>query len=129
MNGMEPTNVFDTLRSFDEIYSPRIVNQVNNYDVKIAHVAGEHVWHSHPETDEFFLVLEGHFEIALRSETGEETSVELRKGDTFVVPRGVEHRPTSRGGAILMFEPRGTVSTGDAADDELPDHIQRTTGQ
>lgn len=125
---IKPTNVYDALKTFDEIYSPRIVNRMNDYDVRIAHTEGEYVWHTHEDTDEFFLLLDGHFAVSLRDEDGTETTVELRKGDTFVVPRGVEHRPTSRGGAILMFEPVGTASTGDVAESDLPENIKRTTG-
>jgi mannose-6-phosphate isomerase-like protein (cupin superfamily) len=81
----------------------------------------------HEHTDEFFLVLDGRFDVAIRDEHGERT-VALRKGDTFVVPRGVEHRPSSTGGAILMFEPSGTVTTGDRHDGPVPGHVDSTTG-
>ena len=116
------------LAAFTEIYSPRIVGQVNDYDVKIAHTRGDHVWHVHDGTDEFFLVLDGRFDIALREDGGQERIVELNAGDIFVVPRGTEHKPSSPGGAILMFEPAGTVNTGDRHDD-LPGHLTSTTGQ
>ncbi len=52
----------------------------------------------------------------------------LGQGDTFVVPRGVEHKPTSTGASILMFEPSGTVSTGDRYEGELPAHVDSTAG-
>jgi mannose-6-phosphate isomerase-like protein (cupin superfamily) len=123
-----PVNLTDALRSFDEIYSPRIVARMNDYDVKIAHTEGEHVWHVHRDTDEFFLVLDGQFDIALRDSAGAETTVVLRKGDTFVVPKGVEHKPSSPGGAILMFEPRGTSTTGDEHEGAIPDYVDSTTG-
>ena len=61
-----PVNLTEALASFDDIYSPRIVGRVNDYDVKIAHAMGEHVWHVHDDTDEFFLVLDGQFDIAIR---------------------------------------------------------------
>jgi mannose-6-phosphate isomerase-like protein (cupin superfamily) len=65
MTGMKrPVNLHDALASFDEVYSPRIVTRMNDYDVRIAHTAGEHVWHTHTGTDEFFLVLDGRFDIA-----------------------------------------------------------------
>ena len=116
------------LAAFNEIYSPRIVGRVNDYDVKIAHTRGDHVWHVHEDTDEFFLVLDGRFDIALREAGGQERTVELSAGDIFVVPRGTEHKPSSPGGAILMFEPAGTVNTGDRHDD-LPGYLTSTTGQ
>ena len=124
----EPVNLTQALASFDEVYSPRIVARMNDYDVRIAHVKGEHVWHVHDDTDEFFLVLDGQFDIALRTADGE-TSVSLRTGDTFVVPRGIEHKPSSPGGSILMFEPSGTLSTGDRYEGVLPEHVDSTTGR
>jgi mannose-6-phosphate isomerase-like protein (cupin superfamily) len=124
----EPVNLTDALASFDEVYSPRIVARMNDYEVRIAHVKGDHVWHVHEHTDEFFLVLDGQFDIALRDAEGVERTVELRTDDTFVVPRGIEHKPSSPGGAILMFEPSGTSSTGDRHEGAIPAHVDSTTG-
>jgi mannose-6-phosphate isomerase-like protein (cupin superfamily) len=124
----EPVNLTEALASFDDVYSPRIVARMNDYDVRVAHVRGEHVWHVHDETDEFFLVLDGRFDVAVRGADGRETTVVLGKGDTFVVPRGTEHKPSSPGGAILMFEPSGTSTTGDRHRGEIPDHVDSTTG-
>ncbi len=125
----KPVNLTAALESFDETYSPRIVAHVNDYDVRIAHVNGEHVWHVHEDTDEFFLVLEGEFHVAMRDAEGQESTVVLRQGDTFVVPRGTEHKPYSPGGSIMMFEPSGTSSTGDRHTGEIPDHVHSTTGR
>jgi len=124
----QPVNLQAALNSFDEIYSPRIVTRMNDYDVRIAHANGEHVWHVHENTDEFFLVLDGQFDIALR-EGGAERVVSLRQGDVFVVPKGTEHKPSSPGGSIMMFEPSGTVSTGDRHEGDIPTHVHSTTGQ
>jgi mannose-6-phosphate isomerase-like protein (cupin superfamily) len=124
----EPVNLTAALASFDEVYSPRIVTRMNDYDVRVAHVRGEHVWHVHEHTDEFFLVLDGRFDVALRGPDGQVRTVELGRGDTFVVPRGTEHKPSSPGGSILMFEPSGTSSTGDRHQGEIPDHVDSTTG-
>lgn len=121
-------NLSEALASFDAIWSPRIVARMNDYDVRIAHVEGEHVWHVHEYTDEFFLVLDGRFDIAMRSDDGTEHTVTLLKGDTYVVPRGVFHRPTSPGASILMFELSGTSSTGDHHEGDLPEHVDSTTG-
>jgi mannose-6-phosphate isomerase-like protein (cupin superfamily) len=123
-----PVNLARALASFDDVYSPRIVARMNDYDVRIAHVKGEHVWHVHEATDEFFLVIEGDFEIAVRDPGGTERIVELRKGDVYVVPKGTEHKPSSSGGSILMFEPTGTSTTGDRHDGEIPNYVDSTTG-
>jgi mannose-6-phosphate isomerase-like protein (cupin superfamily) len=97
--------------SFTEIWSPRIVSRVNDYDVKIARGDGEFPEHDHPETDEFFLVLAGTLHLDLPDRT-----VTLHAGEVFTVPRGMRHRPRAQDGArFLMFEPRGTVNTGDPA--------------
>lgn len=123
----EPVSLTTALASFSDLWSPRIVTAVNDYDVRIAKVEGEHVWHVHDHTDEFFLVLEGELTIELRETTGERTVV-LPKGSVFTVPRGTEHKPVApTGAAILLFEPTGTVTVGDRHD-EVPDHVDATTG-
>ena len=124
----KPVNLNKALKSFSDTWSPRIVTKVNNYDVRIAHVEGEHVWHVHEETDEFFLVLEGRFDIATR-EGGEEKIVNMSEGDTYVVPRGTFHKPSSDGASILMFEPTGTNSTGDDYQGILPENVESTIGR
>ncbi|XVV04737.1 cupin domain-containing protein [Actinosynnema sp. CA-248983] len=116
-------NIDKALASFEDLWSPRVLATVNDYDVRVAKVKGEHVWHAHADTDEFFLVLAGELDIALRDRT-----VHLTRGDTFVVPKDVEHKPSSEHGAhILMIEPSGTVSVGDRHE-AVPDHVDVTTG-
>ncbi|MGK5554046.1 cupin domain-containing protein [Actinomadura kijaniata] len=123
----DPIALDRALASFDALWSPRVVTHVNDYDVRVAKVEGEHVWHAHDDTDEFFLVLDGELFISLREPDGERT-VRLPRGAVFTVPRGTEHRPHApHGAAILMFEPTGTPSVGDRHD-ELPDHVDATTG-
>jgi len=125
----KPVSLTGALASFDDVYSPRIAGRMNDYDIKVAHAKGDHVWHVHEETDEFFLVLDGQFDISLRDADGSETTVVLHKNDIFVVPRGTEHKPSSPGGAILMFEPSGTATTGDRHEGEIPDYVDSTTGR
>ncbi|MFF4539657.1 cupin domain-containing protein [Streptomyces aureus] len=123
----EPVSLSAALASFDELWSPRIVTAVNDYDVRVAKVEGDHVWHVHDHTDEFFLVLEGELTIALREPAGERTVV-LPKGSVCTVPRGTEHKPSAPAGAsILMFEPTGTLTVGDRHE-EIPAHVDATTG-
>lgn len=125
-----PILLGDALGSFDALWSPRILTRVNDYDVRVAKVLGEHVWHVHENTDEFFLVVEGVLDIALRDREApeDERTVTLRRGAVFVVPRGTWHRPRSADGASLMlFEPSGTSTVGDAHD-PVPDHVDATTG-
>lgn len=91
-------------------YEPGIIGYLNDYKLQIVKVQGPFVWHKHDETDDFFLVLRGQLTIHLR-----DRDVELRAGELFVVPRGVEHCPEAREEThVLLIEPRGTVNTGDA---------------
>ncbi|MCP2336273.1 cupin domain-containing protein [Actinomadura rupiterrae] len=117
----------DALATFDEVWSPRIATRVNDYDVRIAKFEGEHVWHVHEDTDEFFLVIDGEITIGLR-EDGAERSVNLPQGSVFVVPKGVEHKPSAvKRASVLLFEPSGTLSVGDRHED-VPDHVDATVG-
>ena len=106
----EPINLGEKLELFTEHWQPKIVAQLNDYDVRIVKVKGEFVWHKHDETDDFFLVLKGNLTIQLR-----DRDVELDEGELYVVPRGVEHCPRAEEEAsVLLIEPSGTVNTGDA---------------
>lgn len=105
----DPVSLAGKLAGFGEYWSPRIVSAFNGHDVMVVKVKGEFVWHSHPDTDDLFLVLEGQLRIEMRDET-----VTLRAGELFVVPRGVEHRPVADEEAhLLVIEPVGTPNTGD----------------
>ncbi|MFE0455602.1 cupin domain-containing protein [Streptomyces sp. NPDC058914] len=123
----EPVVLSAALASFAEQWSPRIVTTVNDYDVRVAKVEGEHLWHAHDHTDEFFLVLEGELHIGLREPAGERTVV-LPRGSVFTVPRGTEHKPYAPVPTqILVIEPTGTSTVGDRHD-EVPAHVDETTG-
>ena len=99
--------------AFSAQWSPKVVSRLNDYEVKLVRMEGEFVWHTHPDTDELFMVVRGELTIQLR-----DRDVILRPDDVFVVPKGVEHCPkaTEEVHAIL-FEPKGTVNTGDAGGD------------
>ena len=107
----EAINLEEKLASFEGYWAPRIVGGFNGHDLMVVKVKGEFVWHEHPETDDFFLVLKG----GLRIEMPEGT-VRLGPGELFVVPRGVQHRPVADEEThILLIEPAGTPNTGDVA--------------
>lgn len=109
---MEPIDLAEKFGSFSDCWSPKLVGSVNDYDVKLAKLKGEFVWHKHDETDELLLVVAGALVIELR-----DRNVPLKAGEIFVVPRGVEHRPVAGEEAhVLLLEPRGTVNTGDPSD-------------
>jgi mannose-6-phosphate isomerase-like protein (cupin superfamily) len=83
---------------------------MNDYQFRLVKIQGEFVWHSHPETDDVFIVIEGEMSIELRS-----GRVDLKAGEMFVVPKGVEHKPTAvKECRVLLVEPKNTINTGDA---------------
>ena len=111
----DKVNLAEALATFDDAFQPRIVGSFNGHKLQVAKTRGEFVWHTHPDTDDVFLVLKGTLTIQLR-----DRDVVLYPGELFVVPRGVEHCPRSDEGAeILLIEPQGTVNTGDAEASEL----------
>ena len=106
---MTAVNLKDKLATFSEHWSPKIVSQFNGHDVMVVKVKGEFNWHSHPDTDDFFLVLSGQVTIKLR-----DRDILLREGEMYVVPKGVEHCPIAEEEAeLLLIEPIGTPNTGD----------------
>lgn len=106
----EVVNLSAALATVTEHWQPHRLTSVNNYDLKVVKVQGEFVWHTHPDTDELFMVLDGQLTIQLR-----DRDVVLGPQDVFVVPKGVEHCPKADGEVrVLLFEPQGTVNTGDA---------------
>ena len=103
-------NTVSSLATITEHWQPHRLTSVNDYDVKVVKLQGEFVWHTHPETDELFMVVAGELTIQLR-----DRDVVLGEHDVFVVPRGVEHCPKAEQEvSVLLFEPKGTINTGDA---------------
>ena len=101
-------NFADKLARFSDHWSPKIIAQMNDYQFKLVKIQGEFVWHAHDETDEVFIVLDGELTIHFR-----DGQVRLRAGEMFVVPRGVEHKPSAAAECRMMLvEPAGTVNTG-----------------
>jgi len=107
-------NLAEKLALLDAPFQPGIVGTLNDYKLAVVKVDGEFVWHTHDDTDDFFLVLSGRLTIQLR-----DRDVVLEEGELFVVPRGVEHCPLAEEEThVLLIEPRGTVNTGDAGGDK-----------
>jgi mannose-6-phosphate isomerase-like protein (cupin superfamily) len=110
---MQKVSLPEALASFTEHWRPRIVGEVNGSKVQLSKFSGEFVWHTHPESDDFFFVLSGRMAIDFR----DQEPVELQEGDLLVIPAGVEHRPRADGEAhVLNIALAGTVNTGDAED-------------
>ena len=103
-------NFTDKFSQFSDLWSPRIIAQMNDYHLKLAKIKGEFVWHSHPETDEVFIIISGSMDLHFRDGV-----IKLNTGEMYVVPTGVEHKPTAEGECcILLIEPAGTLNTGDS---------------
>lgn len=101
-------NLLDKFHKFNDHWSPRVVAELNDYQVKLARISGEFIWHDHADTDELFICLEGSMTIEMR-----DGDVQLGPGDLYVVPKGVAHKPVAHGECkILLLEPRGVVNTG-----------------
>ena len=110
---MDRVSIPEAFTRFDEHWRPRIVGEVNGSKVQISKFAGEFVWHSHPESDDFFYVVKGRVEIDFR----DRDAVVLEDGDLLIIPAGGEHRPRADEEAwILNIALAGTVNTGDNAD-------------
>ncbi len=108
---MEKVNLAEKFSTFSEHWTPKIVGTVDDYDIKIAKVEGDFVWHQHEEDDEMFLVIDGrlHMDFRDRRET-------IEAGEFIVVAKGTEHKPHAAAECrVLLFERRGLINTGDAA--------------
>jgi mannose-6-phosphate isomerase-like protein (cupin superfamily) len=106
-------NFKEKLAMFSEHWSPKIIARMNDYHFKLVKFKGDFVWHTHDDTDETFIVLEGEMRINFRDGT-----VDLKEGEMFVVPKGTEHKPfTEEECKIMLVEPAGTVNTGDSEGD------------
>lgn len=103
-----PVNFAEKLGLFADRWQPRVIAELNDYQVKIVRIEGDFIWHDHPETDEAFLVLDGVLRIDFR-----DGAVTIGPGEMFVVPKGKEHKPyTENEVSMLLIEPRGTLNTG-----------------
>ena len=113
-------NLEEKFSRINNFWDPKRIAQVNDYQVKIARIQGEFVWHSHPETDEFFLVVEGSLIIHLPDQ-----KLTLHSGECCVIPAGMKHKPAAEKECrIVMFEPAGTLNTGDAGGERTVSRVK-----
>ena len=121
MAAVEKVNLAEKLAQFHDLWSPKIVGQVNDFHVKLVKLRGEFVWHHHDREDELFLVLRGRMTVQLP-----EGDVHLGEGEFVVVPRGMEHRPVAHEEAhVLLLEPASTVNTGNVQDARTKKDLDR----
>ena len=120
---MDKVNVAEQLSRFSETWRPRIVGELNGQHVKLVKLQGEFVWHHHEHEDELFLVVDGRLRMCFR-----DREVVLDPGEFLIVPRGVEHLPVADQGAqVLLFEPVGTLNTGNLRNERTVDFPERVT--
>ena len=109
---MKVINFKEKFKKFSELWTPKILGQFDNYQIKAAKMKGEFIWHSHADADELFIVIEGILKICLR-----DREIELKSGECFIVPKGVEHKTVAENEAhVLFIEKAGTINTGDQVD-------------
>ncbi len=114
---MSKVNLANKFAKFEDLWSPKLVGELNENYIKLAKGQGELDWHTHDDEDEFFLVVSGHLDIHLRDKV-----VSLDPGEFFVVPKGTEHRPVAEHGAeILLIEPKQTLHTGNKNTEQTVD--------
>jgi mannose-6-phosphate isomerase-like protein (cupin superfamily) len=104
-------NLEEKASQIKELHKYKLIAELNDYQVKLVKARREFVWHSHPETDELFLVVEGKMQLAFRDKV-----FDLKTGELIVVPRGIEHKPICDTlCTVMLIEPKGTLNTGNAA--------------
>jgi mannose-6-phosphate isomerase-like protein (cupin superfamily) len=118
---MHTINIAQKLSQFQEMFSPRILGEVNDCHVKAVKLEGEFVWHHHTHEDEMFLVVSGHLKMKFRDH---EESV--RPGEFIIVPRGVEHLPVAEEEThLLLFEPKSTLNTGNIVNERTVAELEK----
>jgi mannose-6-phosphate isomerase-like protein (cupin superfamily) len=118
---MEKINLAQKLSLFSDHYSPKVVGDLNDHQVKLVKVKGEFVWHKHDAEDEMFLIVDGRLTIRFR-----DGDVELGPGEMIIVPKGVEHMPVAEEEvSMMLIEPATTLNTGDAGGERTVARLDR----
>lgn len=118
---IEKINLLDKFKKLtSNDYAVGLIAKMNNYEIKIVKFKGEFIWHSHPDTDETFIIIDGILMMNVRDQT-----IEVRKGEMIVIPKGVEHKPYSENGyKAILIEPEGVLNTGNVQSDITIEKIQ-----
>jgi len=118
---MDKVNLLEKFALFQDQFSPKIVGDLNDHQVKVVKLQGDFVWHHHETEDELFLVVRGRMRMGLR--TGD---VELSEGDLFIVPKGVEHKPSAEDECwVVLIEPGTTLNTGNVVGERTVAQLDR----
>src|ERR1700676_1225803 len=123
---MQKVNLDEKLASFSDHWSPKIVGELNGQQVKLVKFQGEFIWHHHQREDELFLVCRGSFRMDYKDAAGLEKALEIAEGEFVIVPGGVVHRPVAdREVQVMLFEPAGTLNTGNAGGARTVEKLKR----
>ena len=123
---MQVVNLARKFDSFQDYYKPRIVGELNNFQVKVVKVQGDFMWHHHDHEDEMFLVIKGELHMKLREADGKEREEIVRPGEFIIVPHGAEHMPYTREEThIVLFEPATTLNTGNIENERTVAQLER----
>lgn len=118
---IEKVNLREKLSLFHDLWSPKIVGEINDAHVKLVKLKGEFVWHHHDNEDEMFLVIKGKLLMKLK-----ERDLELNEGEFVIIPKGVEHLPAAEQEVhILLFEPKTTLNTGNVKNERTVEKLER----
>ena len=106
---MKKINLKSKFSKISDRWSPKVIEEMSDYQLRIAKVKDDFIWHSHPETDETFIVIEGTIGIEFENET-----IELSESEMLVIPKGTKHKPFANQEAkIMLIEHKGVINTGD----------------
>ena len=106
---MKKINLKSKFNKFNDLWSPKVIAEMNDYQFKLVKIKNDFVWHKHHDTDEVFIVVEGTIHIEFEDKT-----IEVNEGEMIVVPKGTKHKPYAREEAkIMLVEPSGVINTGD----------------
>lgn len=106
---LKPVNFNEKLKKFNDFWKPKVIAEMNDYQFKLVKIINEFVWHKHDDTDEVFIVINGEMKIEFK----DRKPIKLQQGEMFVIPKGVEHKPSSEKECnLLIIEPKGVINTG-----------------
>lgn len=118
---MDIVDLEDKFSQFSELWSPKIVGELNGQLVKLAKLKGEFVWHHHEKEDELFMVIKGELIIKLRDK-----DIQLNEGQFFIIPKGVEHLPVAEEEChVMLFEPKSVVNTGNIVVEKTKETLEK----
>ena len=116
---MDKVNLKDKLKKFDQLWSPKIIGEMNELYIKVAKLKGEFVWHHHDNEDEMFYVVKGKLVIKMRNK-----DIQLEEGEFYIIPKGIEHLPVAEEEVhVMLFEPKSTLNTGNLRNERTQDNL------